>query len=297
MRRAIGSPQGKHERELIERGLLEENFVHVLLSSAGRPLVVLGADGQAAGREAGRLFPTSLGRQHRVHGRGGNSQGRCGRVRCRSVHLGCVHLIERSANIFTLLHRPEPTCTVRRSSRTSGSAVLAKIMRRGRGCRCSRPTATRHSAAAMAMAEDLFYHIMAVLWSPAYRKENEAALRQDWPRVPIPADRGLLSESAAVGSRGGRSALARPARPWRDLRHDPAGTASAGRSQQSRRREYRSRRGPQGRGHMGFLRRQERRDVRQGQDRAQHRRSRAAPWTSTSTIASIGRTCRWTCGR
>ncbi len=40
---------------------------------------------------------------------------------------------------------------------------------------------------------------LAVLWSPAYRKENEAALRQDWPRVPIPADRDLLSESAALG--------------------------------------------------------------------------------------------------
>ena len=56
-----------------------------------------------------------------------------------------------------------------------------------------------YSAAAMAVAEDLFYHIMAVLWSPAYRKENEAALRQDWPRVPIPADRGLLAESARLG--------------------------------------------------------------------------------------------------
>ena len=40
---------------------------------------------------------------------------------------------------------------------------------------------------------------MAVLWSPAYRKENEAALRQDWPRAPIPADRGLLTESARLG--------------------------------------------------------------------------------------------------
>lgn len=33
----------------------------------------------------------------------------------------------------------------------------------------------------------------------AYRQENEAALRQDWPRVPIPADAKLLEASAKLG--------------------------------------------------------------------------------------------------
>lgn len=47
----------------------------------------------------------------------------------------------------------------------------------------------------------LFYHLLAILWSPAYRSENEAALRQDWPRVPIPADAKLLEASAAIGRR------------------------------------------------------------------------------------------------
>ena len=49
------------------------------------------------------------------------------------------------------------------------------------------------------VAASLFHHVVAVLWSPAYRRENEAALRQDWPRVPIPAERGLLAESARLG--------------------------------------------------------------------------------------------------
>jgi hypothetical protein len=52
---------------------------------------------------------------------------------------------------------------------------------------------------AMAVAETVFYHILAVLWSPAYRQENEAALRQDWPRVPIPADAAILEASAKLG--------------------------------------------------------------------------------------------------
>ena len=56
-----------------------------------------------------------------------------------------------------------------------------------------------YSSQAFACAEGLFYHILAILWSPAYRAENEAALRQDWPRVPIPAERGLLAASAGLG--------------------------------------------------------------------------------------------------
>jgi hypothetical protein len=52
---------------------------------------------------------------------------------------------------------------------------------------------------AQLVADEVFFHILAVLWSPAYRLENEAALRQDWPRVPIPASRESLSESACLG--------------------------------------------------------------------------------------------------
>ncbi len=53
--------------------------------------------------------------------------------------------------------------------------------------------------AALKAGDDLFYHILAVLWSPAYRQENDAALRQDWPRVPIPADAAVLDVSAELG--------------------------------------------------------------------------------------------------
>ncbi len=38
-----------------------------------------------------------------------------------------------------------------------------------------------------------------MLHSPAYRVENAGALRQDWPRVPLPASRDVLVESAALG--------------------------------------------------------------------------------------------------
>ena len=36
---------------------------------------------------------------------------------------------------------------------------------------------------ARAIAEDVFYHALAILWSPQYRAENGDALKQDWPRI------------------------------------------------------------------------------------------------------------------
>ena len=55
--------------------------------------------------------------------------------------------------------------------------------------------------------EDLFYHVLAVLHDPAYRKANSGALRMEWPRIPIPGwpdgnelgSTGKLAESAARG--------------------------------------------------------------------------------------------------
>jgi hypothetical protein len=48
-------------------------------------------------------------------------------------------------------------------------------------------------------AETLFYHALAVLHSPVYRAENAGALRQDWPRLPLPESREALEGSAALG--------------------------------------------------------------------------------------------------
>jgi hypothetical protein len=48
-------------------------------------------------------------------------------------------------------------------------------------------------------AEHLFFSILAVLHSPAYSKENDGALRQDWPRIPLPDKQKALEKSAELG--------------------------------------------------------------------------------------------------
>lgn len=49
--------------------------------------------------------------------------------------------------------------------------------------------------------ETLFYHTIATLHAPDYRIENGGALRQDWPRVPLPTTAEALQQSAALGRR------------------------------------------------------------------------------------------------
>lgn len=48
-------------------------------------------------------------------------------------------------------------------------------------------------------SEDLFFHIVSVLHAPLYREENAGALRQDWPRVPLPKTAKVLQAGAVLG--------------------------------------------------------------------------------------------------
>ena len=59
----------------------------------------------------------------------------------------------------------------------------------------------RYSNEAFEWADRLFAHLFAVQWSPLYADENADSLARDWARVPIPADRDVLTASAALGDR------------------------------------------------------------------------------------------------
>ena len=50
-----------------------------------------------------------------------------------------------------------------------------------------------------ATAKNLFFHSLAVTQSLGYLTENSGGLRQDWPRIPLPASRDALLASAALG--------------------------------------------------------------------------------------------------
>ncbi len=51
------------------------------------------------------------------------------------------------------------------------------------------------------IGESLFYHVLAILWSGQYKRENAASLKMDWARIPIPLALDALSSSATLGRR------------------------------------------------------------------------------------------------
>jgi len=88
------------------------------------------------------------------------------------------HIVESNVGMFPLYLRSD------------GSSLLEAAG--------ARPNLSKAAGAYLdrlgAEPEDLFYHALAVLHAPAYRSENAGALRQEWPRVPLP---GWGAESTA----------------------------------------------------------------------------------------------------
>lgn len=103
-------------------------------------------------------------------------------------HLGSLHLIERGANLFPLKLRAQ-----------SQQSLLSKESESGELRSNLTDAAKSYLETISADDEILFNHIIAVLYAPKYALENIGALRQDWPRIPLPANRELLLASSDLG--------------------------------------------------------------------------------------------------
>lgn len=98
--------------------------------------------------------------------------------------IGSLDLMDRGASCFPLYLYDEDPGQLFQGRRENLSAA-----------------AQRYLGQVGAGAAALFYHTLAVLHAPLYRAENAGALRQDWPRVPLPAAGAALAASAALGER------------------------------------------------------------------------------------------------
>jgi len=97
--------------------------------------------------------------------------------------LGCIDLMDRSASCFPLYLNSDGTSLLEPAGKRPNLSDAAAAYLTGLA----------------ADPEDLFYHALAILHAPAYRVGNAGALRQDWPRVPLPATKDVLLASAALG--------------------------------------------------------------------------------------------------
>jgi predicted helicase len=96
--------------------------------------------------------------------------------------LSSLHLIERGANLFPMYLMSGATLLEKHDPEPNVSALGIAYLERVRGD-----------------APDAFHHVTAILHSLRYREENSSALRQDWPRIPLPATRDTLKASASLG--------------------------------------------------------------------------------------------------
>jgi hypothetical protein len=112
-----------------------------------------------------------------------------------SSRLCSRHVIERGANLFPLWLRPP----ARRETLDFESSIDQSEVERPRLNLSPKASEYLSSIGTLNDAEALFYHVIAVLHAPAYAREHGGALRQNWPRIPLPAERDVLLASAAVG--------------------------------------------------------------------------------------------------
>ena len=102
--------------------------------------------------------------------------------------LASLHVIERGASLFpTMVHAPQAHLHEVEANtgerQPNMSSELREYIRRVNG----------------STFEDVFFHIVATLYCPAYREANSGALLHDWPRIPMPSDVEKLRTSGTLG--------------------------------------------------------------------------------------------------
>ncbi len=112
-----------------------------------------------------------------------------------SRSIASYHLMERASNCFSLLISditPDQSLPAEEPAdvRTNLSGAARRYLE-GLGL----------APAERASAEALFFHLFAVMHADAYEADNADALREGWPRIPLPASAARLAASAALGRR------------------------------------------------------------------------------------------------
>jgi hypothetical protein len=102
--------------------------------------------------------------------------------------LGCLDLMDRSASCIPLYLTATAVCPTLFDSGDAGKSKPNLSV-----------AADTYLSRLDCTAEEIFYHTLAMLHAPTYHTENAGALRQDWPRVPLPGTAELLRASAALG--------------------------------------------------------------------------------------------------
>jgi predicted helicase len=107
--------------------------------------------------------------------------------------LGSRHLVERGANLF-------PLSLVAEKANHLFETKVVQV--NDRQLNLSEDAVKYLNSVGLSEdAASLFYHLVSILHAPSYAIENGGALRQDWPRIPLPLTKDALLHSAELGRR------------------------------------------------------------------------------------------------
>jgi hypothetical protein len=99
------------------------------------------------------------------------------------AHMGCLDLMDRGASCFPLyLHAPSLLDPEGKAPNASEAIH-------------------RYCDTLGVEPAQVFFNVLAMMHAPAYASENSGALRQDWPRIPLPTSAAVLHSSAELGRR------------------------------------------------------------------------------------------------
>jgi hypothetical protein len=134
---------------------------------------------------------------------------------CISSLLTSGHIIERGANLFPLKTPPDVWGSLFQngSEHLLGDSELTMNYS---------PDAIAYlrNLSLDITSEALFFHCVAILHSLQYRTENGDALKQNWPRIPLPNDQKYLQQSAQLGQQ--LAALLDPETPVSGVTQTPS---------------------------------------------------------------------------
>ncbi|MGI5817637.1 MAG: type ISP restriction/modification enzyme [Armatimonadota bacterium] len=172
---------------LVERGLLEDNFVRYLYRPLDRRWLYWEPEGKLLDEKRPDYFPHVFPGNLWLSAEERNRKAFFYQPQFTTV-LADHHIVESNAQMFPLY--------LRNGDENNGGlfgedevAVVPNLTDRAKSylTRLDAEPAT------------LFFHALGALHAPMYADENAGALRQDWPRVPLPDERGLLEASAELG--------------------------------------------------------------------------------------------------
>lgn len=130
-------------------------------------------------------------------------------------HIGCLDLMDRGASCFPLKLKldPKKVNLYRNDARQISDDEIWNLSDKAVNYTELIKLETQHF-------DWIFHHITAILFASEYRNENLGALKQDWPRIPLPNNKTHLQQSAQLGQQ--LATLLDPETPAPTVTQNPA---------------------------------------------------------------------------